>query len=267
MQKTSSTEMIKLTIYQFVLQMNQSKKYPTYPEIRQQMNEVIDTAPYLFGDSQSSSTKGTMRSMLSELVNKKNNPRITNVFFQEVNGIQKFFVDPSLIVQKQIENDSKDIIESPNNTNHSDSQYMICDIFTKIGFDIFVPKGDRNQKNSFGKTIEESFSNNIVEVEDERGKFIDVIVMKNNKPVILFEVEESTNVRNGLTRMLTFKDTGIKVKTFIVSSKDSYKKKFDKETKWDTFKDLKSKFLSFSDLKEIFENKKREEIISEVFGI
>ena len=44
-------------------------------------------------------------------------------------------------------------------------------------------------------------------------------------------------------------------------------KKFDKETKWDTFKDLKSKFLPFSELKEIFENKNRKEIISEVFGI
>ena len=266
-QRISSTNMIKKTVYEYVLHCNKSLKYPTYVEIRQHLNKIIETAPYLFGESEVSSTKGTMRSMLSELSQNKSKRRIDNVFFHEINGIQKFFIDPALLVQKQIENNSKDIIEKENNTIHADCQYMICDIFTKKGFQVFVPKGDRNQKNSFNTTIDEKFSNDIFEITDSVGKFIDVIIIKDEKPVALFEVEESTSVRNGLTRMTTFKGNSKSISSYIVSSKDSYKKKFDKESKWDIFADLKSKFISNHELRNIFENQKDSTIVKEFFNI
>lgn len=265
-QKLSSTQMIRKNVYEYVLHCNKSLKYPTYVEIRQHMNKVIETAPYLFGEGEVTSTKGTMRSMLSELTQKKEKRRIDNVFFHEINGIQKFFIDPTLVVKKQIENNSKDIVEKENNTIHADCQYMICDIFTNKGFQVFVPKGDRNQKNSFGKTIEEKFSESIFEVEDSVGKFIDVVILKDQKPLFLFEVEESTSVRNGLTRMTTFKGSSKSISSYIVSSKDSYKKKFDKESKWDIFADLKCEFISNEELKSMFENQNNLEVTKKFFN-
>ena len=64
--KMSSISMIKSTVYQYVLYCNQSGKYPTKTEIMKHMNNVIETSPYLFGNSSEVSTKGSMRSMLSD---------------------------------------------------------------------------------------------------------------------------------------------------------------------------------------------------------
>lgn len=264
--KLSSTEMIKLNVYQFVLESNKAKKFPTVAEIRENMNRLIEQAPYLFGDSTVTSSKGTMRSMLSELLKMKENRRINNVMFHEINGIPKFFVDPLLVVQNQIENNSKELFETENNTIHTDSQYMLCDIFTNLGYGVFVPKGDRSQKNSFGQTIQEAFSNNIVEITDSVGKFIDVVITKNGKPFKIFEVEESTNIRNGLTRMTRYKSVENDVESFVVSSKESYQKKFDKESKWEIFSDLNSIFIPYSDLKQIFDNQKDIKLVKKFLG-
>lgn len=265
--KISSTTMIKTTVYQYVLFCNQSGKYPTKTEIMKHLNSVIETSPYLFGNSTSTSTKGSMRSMLSDF-GKKEKPRIENLMFHDVNGILRFFVDPQLVIQKQIESKFSSVFETEKSTIHTDSQYMICDIFSKNGYQLYVPKNDRNRKTSFGVTIEESFSNKMVELNDPKGKWVDVVVMKDGNPVLLFEVEESTKLE-GLDRMLNFITNNDlnKIKTYVVSSNDSYKKKFDKEIKFDFYSDMDCKFVTLSELKEIYSNKQNSKLIKEAFGI
>jgi hypothetical protein len=265
--KMSSISMIKSTVYQYVLYCNQSGKYPTKTEIMKHMNSVIETSPYMFGNSSEVSTKGSMRSMLSDF-GKKQNPRIEGVLFHDVNGIQRFFVDPMTVIQKQIENKFSDVFEVDKNTAHSDSQYMICDIFSKKGYELYVPKNDRTRKTSFGKTIEESFSNKMVDLNDPKGKWVDVVVFKDGAPAILFEVEESTNL-NGLDRMLNYKTNNDlkKIKTYVVSSIKSYKKKFEKEIKFDFYSDLECKFIEMSTLQQIFSEKENSKLIKETFGI
>jgi hypothetical protein len=145
---------------------------------------------------------------------------------------------------------------------------MICDIFSKNGYQLYVPKNDRNKKTSFGVTIEESFSNKMVELNDPKGKWVDVVVMKDGNPVLLFEVEESTKLE-GLDRMLNFITNNDlnKIKTYVVSSNYSYKKKFDKEIKFDFYSDMDCKFVTLSELKEIYSNKQNSKLIKEAFGI
>lgn len=110
--------------------------------------------------------------------------------------------------------------------SHTDIQSQIVELGILAGYQIHVPSSDRTKKLKNGSTIQEKFSENLVsefDNKDKRTSEIDVLWLFKNKVVRAFEVEISTGVVDGLSRMSSLDSD---VKCHIVSYKEEYEKKF-----------------------------------------
>ena len=110
---------------------------------------------------------------------------------------------------------------------HTTLQYELCGLG--------VPNADRNKTIKNGQTINEDFKEHLVDVFNQmnsRSDDIDCLWVDNNSNVIkAFEVENSTGVDSGMSRMSSLQ---IQVPCYIVGTQDNYNKKFNvlKETSY-----------------------------------
>ena len=88
---------------------------------------------------------------------------------------------------------------------------------------------------------------------------IDIMWLRNGRfmPAVI-EVEHTTGVTSGLSRMLNFKNRFIKIETrFVIAAPDEDKDMVFTECNKEQFMDLKAKFLPFSAVHELYSLKQR----------
>ena len=118
---------------------------------------------------------------------------------------------------------------------HTTLQYELCGLGVLCGYKVYVPNADRNKTIKNGQTINEDFKEHLVDVFNQmnsRSDDIDCLWVDNNSNVIkAFEVENSTGVDSGMSRMSSLQ---IQVPCYIVGTQDNYNKKFNvlKETSY-----------------------------------
>jgi hypothetical protein len=118
---------------------------------------------------------------------------------------------------------------------HTTLQYELCGLGVLCGYKVYVPNTDRNKTIKNGQTINEDFKEHLVDVFNQmnsRSDDIDCLWVDNNGNVIkAFEVENSTGVDSGMSRMSSLQ---IQVPCYIVGTQDNYNKKFNvlKETSY-----------------------------------
>jgi hypothetical protein len=118
---------------------------------------------------------------------------------------------------------------------HTTLQYELCGLGVLSGYKIYVPNADRNKKIKNEQTIGEDYKENLVDSFNQRNNrsgFIDCLWVDNDGNVVTaFEVENSTGVDSGMSRMSSLQNI---VPCYIVGTQDSYVKKFNelKETSY-----------------------------------
>jgi hypothetical protein len=110
---------------------------------------------------------------------------------------------------------------------HTTLQYELCGLGVLAGYNVYVPNSDRNKLVKNGQTISEDFKTNLVNnfnLMNTRSDDIDCLwVDKNGNVVKAFEVENSTGVDSGMSRMSSLQ---IDVPCYIIGTQDNYIKKF-----------------------------------------
>ena len=133
------------------------------------------------------------------------------------------------------------------NNLHETLQYELCWLGVKCGFKIHVPNSDRNRKVKNNQFISSDFAENIIndfEGKNLRSILIDCLwIDQNGKVVKAFEVENSTGVDSGMSRMSSLQNG---TKCYIVGTQEVYQKKFD-ELSETSYKDSKMKFVYIND--------------------
>ena len=163
-----------------------------------------------------------------------------------------------------------DIILPPNynkvekrHPKHTQIQIALVEIGKQLGFRTWVAQNDRgiiyNQK-----TIAEMDSV-IARLEDEKlmsaqlaaqraAKLIDCIWFKNGRlmPAVI-EIEHSTGVRSGLTRMKTFQDAFPPFPTrWVIAAPDEDREKVLRECNTPQFQSLKPLYFPYSAIEELY---------------
>lgn len=127
-------------------------------------------------------------------------------------------------------------------SSHTEIQYRLLELGSKMGLKIWAPKNDRNRVWD-GKTIAEiprlldSLPTNFDDVTNRIVENIDVIWMSNENAIVAaFEVEHSTAIYSGLLRMsdLLTMQPNIDIKLYIVAPDERYDK-FRRELPRPTF--------------------------------
>jgi len=110
---------------------------------------------------------------------------------------------------------------------HTTLQYELCGLGVLCGYKVYIPNVDRNKSIKNGQTINEDFKDYLVDNFNQmntRSDDIDCLWVDDNNDVVkAFEVENSTGVDSGMSRMSSLQ---IKVPCYIIGTKDSYSKKF-----------------------------------------
>jgi hypothetical protein len=126
---------------------------------------------------------------------------------------------------------------------HTTLQYELCGLGVFCGFKVYVPNADRNKSIKNGQTINEDFKESLVDNFNQmnsRSDDIDCLwVDSNNNVVKAFEVENSTGVDSGMSRMSSLQ---IDVPCYIIGTQNSYSKKFI-ELKETSYKNSKINFI------------------------
>ncbi|MBX7169553.1 MAG: hypothetical protein K1X72_01275 [Pyrinomonadaceae bacterium] len=146
---------------------------------------------------------------------------------------------------------------------HSSIQIALVKIGEQLGFRTWVAHNDRGITYN-DKTIAEMDSV-IARLEDERlvsayddaqraGKLIDCIWFKNGRlmPAVI-EIEHSTGVRSGLTRMKTFQDALPLFPTrWVIAAPDEDREKVLRECNTPQFQSLKPLYFPYSAIEELY---------------
>lgn len=147
---------------------------------------------------------------------------------------------------------------------HAQIQIALVLIGKQLGFRTWIAQNDRSIEYA-GKKIAE-FDAVVDRLNSEQvlasypeavnaAKLIDCIWFKNGRlmPAVM-EVEHSTGVTSGLTRMKGFYDLGPQLRDirWTIVAPDEDRQKVLKEANRDQFKDLKTKFFPYSAVEELF---------------
>jgi len=204
-----------------------------------------DNNPWDYGKSKWSSTFGSLRSLISDVVRNKPDRILKNVHSFEKEGVEYFYTDIQQVfdrVQTDTNNDSIDG-ECPKVRPHVDLQYMIADMATYANLTTYVATTDTQYPTSFGGTIKKLLNGQLEKKHpSDNGYWLDLILTDGQK-IFNGEVEESTNVIKGLERLMDCQRKNSSSKSFVISSVDQYKAKFDKLIQ-QTYCDLNCVFLT-----------------------
>lgn len=131
---------------------------------------------------------------------------------------------------------------------HTTIQYELVALGQICGYGSYVPNADRNKKVKNNQTINQDFSNILVDKFNginSRADDIDCIwVDDNNNPIMAFEVENTTGVDSGMSRLSSLPH---KIPCYIIGTKDTYNKKFV-ELKETSYKNSDVNFIYLSDI-------------------
>lgn len=146
---------------------------------------------------------------------------------------------------------------------HAQIQVALVEIGKQLGFRTWVAQNDRGIAYK-GRTIAQMESV-IARLEDEQlvrafedaqraARLIDVIWFKNGKlmPAVI-EVEHSTGVRSGLTRMRTLQDALPQFPTrWVIAAPDEDRERVFREAATPQFRSLEPKFFPYSAIEELY---------------
>ena len=152
---------------------------------------------------------------------------------------------------------------------HVNIQYQLCEIFTKIGCDVWVPKndssGDRNKTKYDNKTILESHQTKLLNLTSKDTFYwVDFVAYESGNPIVQVEVEESTEVLKGLERMINTKRAFNKIKSVVTSTKTNYQKKFEEYTNG-TYESLRAEFIDTEKIEKLFKKSQKVQLCDENF--
>jgi hypothetical protein len=125
---------------------------------------------------------------------------------------------------------------------HTTIQYELTGIAKFCGFNVYIPNSDRNKRVKNNQTIGQEFSDILVNDFNginTRADDIDCIwIDSDGNPIKAFEVEHSTGVDSGMSRMSSLQT---KCPCYIVGTQENYVKKF-KELMETSYKNTKVDF-------------------------
>lgn len=252
----TASETIRNSINSYVKWVIETKQLlPTKGMIYKMLKVKYDNEPYLFNENDWGSAFGTSRSMLSELCLKKLKIRLDSLLTIKYEGVDYFYNNEEQIYFLALCKNTGHVIDNKNITEHTNIQYQLASIFTKIGYQIWVPKNDSNgqyKRTKYGNTILESFNTKMVDLNVEDVFYwIDFVVYDNGKPILQIEVEESTGVLGGMDRMYSSKCKCGKIKSIVTSTNPKYEKKVN-EYGGGAYKSLRAKFMDAKKIETIF---------------
>ncbi|MBZ9685715.1 hypothetical protein G9F72_005040 [Clostridium estertheticum] len=146
-------------------------------------------------------------------------------------------------------------------TTHDEIQWLLLNLGSQMGLDVWVAKNDKNKKyngNKFQdiKNIRNDLPRQFDDATNKTIEMIDVIWLQGDAFIAAFEVEHTTAIYSGLLRMsdLVSMQPNIKIDLYIVAPDERRYKVFS-EINRPTFAKLKSplpkicKFIPYSELK------------------
>jgi hypothetical protein len=270
----TSTETLKKHMGLEIYIRSQNGEYTSDGQLKRLIDKTYNANPYEYGlnkertgPSNIEIIQGSRRSGLTYIRKKQNGEKFSSGtlrYMSEVEGLKfitdnttgehYYYIDGVLqMAQLRKQNDPeysptftiKNVNRSEN--IHTTLQYELSALGVMSGYKIFVPNADRNKQVKDGQTINEDFNENLVDRfigMNSRSDDIDCLWLDNDSNVIsAFEVENSTGVDTGMSRMSSLNNT---VSCFIVGTKDTYLSKFNEliET---SYKDSIMKFTYLND--------------------
>lgn len=274
MKLNTSTEALKYLIGHTIKQKSQKGEYTSDSYLKKIVEKQYETFPLFFGTNSQGSgpselnvIQGSRRSGLTYVRQKQDKKPIGKgvlKYLDELKDIKYvkdnhtgefyYYLDGVLqIAQLSIQNDpnytinyKKDFV-SRNEDIHTTLQYELVALAKMCGYKAYVPNSDRNKKVKEGQTIIQDFSQDLVNTfngMNTRSDDIDCIwIDENGNPVKAFEVENSTGVDSGMSRLSSLQE---KIPTYIVGTKDNYHKKFI-ELQETSYKNSKMDFTYLKD--------------------
>jgi hypothetical protein len=262
MQISTSTESLKNIMGIEILLRSKNGEYTSDSLLKRLVDKQYDAFPVYFGMNKSQSgpselatIHGTRRSGLTWVRKNQDKEPIGKGLLNYMKGVNniKYITDPTTgehyyyidgvlqMAQLCKQNDpdfvpsyKKETIDRVENI-HTTLQYELCGLGVLSGYKIYVPNADRNKKIKNEQTIGEDYKENLVDSFNQRNNrsgFIDCLWVDNDGNVVTaFEVENSTGVDSGMSRMSSLQNI---VPCYIVGTQDSYVKKFNelKETSY-----------------------------------
>jgi|688.fasta_scaffold00190_39 hypothetical protein len=252
---SSSTKTIPEFVLNYIKFQNSIGNIITRTDIKNALRQALNQMPWMFGTSNNgsdvasweSSIYPTFRSMYSRAKNGSGGSKgLEDIKIITKDGIDYVFhIDTFLMssigfnLGEIYGGGQEKISKDP----HTTLQFMLCSIGRKAGYKLFVPNNNRTSfKADNGLTIGGEFSNDLVDDfigYNDITRQIDVIFLEKTEngylPIRSFEVENSTSVVTGLTRIKSLGVNGC-----IISTQKSYKNIFDKQLEH-TFTELQGK--------------------------
>jgi hypothetical protein len=254
MQIPTSTEALKQIMGMQITIRSKNGEYTSDSFLKQIVDKQYNAFPEYFGmnknqtgPSDLSTIQGTRRSGLTWVRKIQDKQPIGKGVLNYMKGIDglKYISDPTTgenyyyidnvlqIAQLSRQNDPdfipsyKTEVVSRVENIHTTLQYELCGLGILCGYKIYVPNADRNKTIKNGQTINEDFKGYLVESFNQmnsRSDDIDCLwIDGENNVVKAFEVENSTGVDSGMSRMASLQ---IQVPCYIVGTQDNYSKKF-----------------------------------------
>jgi hypothetical protein len=274
MKLNTSTEALRYLIGATVMEKSKMGDYTSDSHLKKIVEKQYESFPLFFGvnsqgngPSDLSVIQGSRRSGLTYIRQRQNNQTIGKGVLRYLDELKNlkyikesytgeyyYYFDGVLqSAQLAIQNDPnytsnhrKEIVYR-NEDIHTTLQYELTAIAKMCGYNVYIPNCDRNKKIKEGLTILQDFSEVLVNSfngMNSRSDDIDCIwVDENGNPVKAFEVENSTGVDSGMSRLSSLQE---KIPTYIVGTKDSYQKKFI-ELKETSYKNSKMNFTYIKD--------------------
>lgn len=238
--------------------------FPTKGMIYKMIKTKFENEPHLFNNNDWTSTFGTTRSKISQVCKNKEKRSLNDLHSFEHEGVNYFYTDINQVYALATKNNSEESIEKTNKNEtrkHVNIQYQLCEIFTKSGCDVWVPKndsnGDRNKTKYDNKTIMESYETKLLNLTSKDTFYwVDFVAYENGNPIVQVEVEESTEVLKGLERMNNTKRVFSKIKSIVTSTKPNYQKKFEDYTNG-TYESLRAEFMDTEKIEKLFKKSQK----------
>jgi hypothetical protein len=254
MKLNTSTEALAYLIGAEVLKRSKSGEYTSDSHLKSKVDSQYKVFPEYFGlnsegtgPSSLSVIQGSRRSGLTFIRQKQDNLPIGNgvLRYLSVYSEMKYRKDPTTgenyyYIDGVLQDAQLSMITDPNyvpeykkdSVNrtediHTTIQYELTSIAKLCGYNVYIPNSDRNKRIKDGQTINQDFSDILVNDFNginSRADDIDCIwIDDNGNPIKAFEVEHSTGVDSGMSRMSSLQT---KCPCYIVGTQEGYVKKF-----------------------------------------
>lgn len=165
------------------------------------------------------------------------------------------------VPEESIEEPATEAEEIETKASHEEIQWLLLDIGSKLGLDVWVARNDRNKQfdgHSFAdiKNLRKTLPRQFDEATNKTIELIDVLWLKGDAIVAAFEVEHTSSIYSGLLRMsdLVSMQPNININLYIVAPDERHDKVIN-EINRPTFARLNPslphicKYIPYSELK------------------